>query len=217
MQNNVQNVYLSSKGIISGEDAAQMQIVVYGACPYPNYVTAFDDFDEFRKWAETLPQKDLITQALEKMELAKINYAKDPFGAMITQQATAKRIQAQMNALSQKTGLDPNSNELFLLATVDADPIAGPIFRSAQLFEHSDQTGRRLDIPSWTWYPNLGMYGFDDIVSSVRVHAWSLLVLCENTNFGGQWRLFVGGLWWDGNYNVDPAMNDRASSAFCIG
>jgi hypothetical protein len=211
------NIYLGPKGIITAEEAAQMQVVVYGACPYPDYVTTFESLDEFRKWSETLPEKDRIAQALQKTELAKATYEKDPFAAMAAQQATIKAIRVQMEGLAEKTGLDPNSHELFLKATVDADPIAGPIFRSAQLFEHPNCTGRRLDIRSWQWYPNLAWLGFDDMISSVRVHAWSILVLCEHSNFQGQWTWFFGGLWWSNEFNLDHGINDTASSAICIG
>lgn len=213
------NVYLGSKGIIAGEDAAQMQYLVYGACPHPGYVTAFDTDAELQKWIDTLPQKDRIAEGLQKMALAQQAYEKDPFTAMTDQQVTVKSIRTKMEELSAKTGLDVNSTELFLQATVDANLFAGPIFRSAQLFEHYNCTGRRLDIGSWTWYPNLGWFGFDDIISSVRVHYHSLLVLFEHPNFNpdrGQLRFFFGGPFWSNEYNMDPSFNDRASSAYCI-
>lgn len=211
------NIYLSQKGTISAKEAAEKPILVYGASAYPNYVTTFETFDEFRKWAETLKEKDRIADALAKTERAQQEYLKNPSAAMESQQATVKDIRSKIEALSAKTCLEANSRELFLKATVDADPLAGSIFRSAQVFEHPNQTGRRLDIPSWQWWPNLAWFAFDDIISSVRAHAWSILVLCEHPNFGGRWQWFFGGLWWPGEYNLNEEMNDRASSAFCIG
>lgn len=213
------NIYLSQKGVISTKEAAEKPVLVYGATAYPDYVTTFETFDEFRKWSATLKEKDRIAEALAKTELARQEYQKNPVAAMELQQTTVKNIRSKMEALSAKMSLDPNSQELFLKATVDADPLAGSIFRSAQLFEHPNRTGRRLDIPSWQWWPNLAWFGFNDITSSVRVHAWSMLVLCEHPNFdlNGRWQAFFGGLWWDGEYNLDEWMNDRASSAWCIG
>lgn len=211
------NIYFGQKGIISAKEAAEKPILVYGATAYPDYVTTFETFDEFRKWSETLKEKDRIAEVLAKTELARQEYLKNPVAVMESQQATIKDTRLKLEALSGKTSLDPNSRELFLKATIDADLFTGPIFRSAQLFEHPNCTGRRLDIRSWQWFPNLGWFGFGDIISSIRVHPWSFLILCVDTNFGGRWFWFFGGLWWNNEYNLEPPINDTASSVICIG
>lgn len=61
------------------------------------------------------------------------------------------------------------------------------------------------------------MFGFDNIISSVHVHSWSLLVLYKNPGFDPfgptASRLRVV---WDGEYNLDPEFDNQASSGWCI-
>lgn len=145
-------VYLGEQGVISAKEASDAPITVFGIAPYPNYAFAFNSMEAFQKWVDQQPYKDRVADALAKTQLARELYAKNPDAAIGAQWAKANRLSSEMEALAKELGLDVNSRELFLKATVDADPIKGPIFRSAQLFDGPNCTGRRLDIPSWTWW-----------------------------------------------------------------
>lgn len=210
------NLYLGEQGIVSAKEAADAPVVAFGLGPYPNYAFTFNSTESFQQWVDQQPYKDRVAEAMAKTQLAQEVYAKNPDAAVGAQWATTKRLRSEMNALANELGLDVNSRELFLKATVDADPIKGPIFRSAQLFDGPNCTGARLDIPSWTWWPDLSVFGFSDRISSVRVHAWSILILFNDPVFRGASRWFFGGLWWSNEFNLDPEVNNRVSSAICI-
>jgi hypothetical protein len=213
------NTYLGPKGPISVEEAARVRVLAYGATPYPDQVTAFESVDELRKWVDGTDYKDGFARAMASVEVAREGFAKDPGKVLVMQQAAVKEVGRKMEELARETGLDPNSRDLFLRATVDPDPLRGPIFRSAQVFDGPGCTGQRLDIPSWRAFPNLGFFGFNDRASSVRVHSFSSLLLCEHVNYAieGRWTFFFGGLWWSNSFDLEWPLNNGVSSCYCFG
>jgi hypothetical protein len=213
----MKSTFLGPDGVISAAEANNFEVLVYGASVYRDHVVAFDSIKSFESWLQTHPSKDRILEGLRRTDAARQLAEKDPQGAQEAQRASVKETATKVDALARKIGSDPNSLETFLKATVDADPITGPVFRSGQLFDEPNFSGRRLDLRSWQWYFDLNSIGFNDIVSSVRVHPWSVVGCYEHAFFGGRWRWFFGGLWWDNEFQLDPELNNKVSSCFCVG
>src|SRR5689334_1759095 len=95
------NTYLGPKGIISAEEAAKMEVVVYGACPYPDYVVAFETQDDFYRWSQTLQYKDRIADGLKRTDVARTYKDKDTFKIVEAQRAAVKETSVKIATLAE--------------------------------------------------------------------------------------------------------------------
>jgi hypothetical protein len=115
-----------------------------------------------------------------------------------------------MRNLAQHTGLPINSRELFLRATVKADPLTGPIFDPAVLHTFAGFTGLNFFI-GYPGHPNFGwVTGLNNNVSSLR--GAGALGLFSGTWFNGASRLFLGPFFSNANL-ATVGFNNSASSA----
>ncbi|MFN0166294.1 MAG: hypothetical protein ACKV22_07665 [Bryobacteraceae bacterium] len=182
---------------------------------------AFDNREQLLSYLSGRKDAETISKAFAQVDAVYKLKDRDNSKFQARQVGTVKRIAAELEVLAQDEGLHVNSQKLFERATSKADPIAGPIFDPCQLFEHPNCTGRRLDVPAWTGFPDLRWHNFDNITSSIRVGAWSVALLFDRYYYDilprpewGRVVSFWAPLWWSIDYNIDDYMNDKASSVF---
>lgn len=182
----------------------------------PQTAVAFDSRDQLEKYISNRKELDTVRKAFEQIEAVQKMKGTDVSKARERQVATVKRIDEDLRSLAAEHNLPVNSRELFELATSNADPIAGSIFHSCQLFEHPNCTGRVLNVNGFTGFPVLAWHNFNNIASSIRVGAWSMSILfdLEWYNPTGRFVFFFSWLWNPAEYNLDAYIDNRASSVW---
>lgn len=189
-----EKIRLVTRGIqIAEEQLRRYPVMAVGnGLPEKNTVFAFDSKQAFNNWAKGTRFAERVSRANKLIAEARKYEKADNAAARERQKAVVDRILKDLNELSRRTGLEPNSKELFLKATVERHPLEGSIFDAALLFERQCFFGRCLPIVGA--FPDLGWFGFDDKTSS-------MLLL-----FGG---LFFEHTWFRGRciwINADPIL-----------
>ena len=158
--------------------------------PEPNFAFGFPNWKALLKFTTRRAGGDLIALLDERRRKLRRRQNEDMTAIVARQALLLNRAEADMRELAQRTGLALDSKELFLRATVKADPLEGPVFDPAVLFQTPGFGGQRFLIgypgaPDFSWTP-----GLNDNVSSVR--GIGALALFSRTWFNGASRVFLG-------------------------
>lgn len=131
------------------------------------------------------------------------------------QQAAVHDATKRLNTAMSKEGIKFGETGKLREMLTEYDPLRGPIIHSAIVWEHSDQGGRAIVLPSGWAYSNLAWLNFNDIISSA-LNLSAMVSLYEHARFRGR-RLTIWGVQSTGyvrNFNVWPFyFNDMVSSA----
>jgi len=150
---------------------------------------AFRDWKEFIKFAAKTEAAEKIAGMDERRRKLRKRSGEDTRGLAERLKRRAERIQSELHELAGRTGLAFDSKELFLRATSKADPLEGPIFDPSMLFTGLGFTGPALPV-AYPGVPDLGWFGMNNTVSSVRVVG--VLGLFNLTWWGGASRVIFG-------------------------
>jgi hypothetical protein len=158
--------------------------------PEPNLAFAFPNWSAFLKFMKRRPGGDLIAVLDERRRKLRKRQGEDMTAIAARQAELLRQAEAGMRDLAKRTGLALNSKELFLRATVKADPLEGPVFDPAVVFQAAGFGGQAFFIgypgaPDFSWMP-----GLNNNVSSVR--GIGALALFSRTWFNGPSRVFLG-------------------------
>lgn len=157
--------------------------------PEKGLAFAFRDWNEFVKFAAKTDAAENVDSMDERRRKIRKRSGEDTTGLAERLKRRTERIQFDLRELAARTGLAPDSKELFLRATSKADPLEGPIFDPAMLFTGLGFTGRALPV-SYPGIPHLGWFNMNNVVSSVRVVG--VLGLFNSTGWGGASRVIFG-------------------------
>lgn len=132
------------------------------------------------------------------------------------QSAAVNEETERLNTAISKAGIKPGETEKLRKLLTEYDPLKGPIIHSAILWEHANQGGRAIVLPSGWAYQNFAWFGFNDITSSV-LNLSALITLFEDSRFRGHRRVSIWGIPFTGYVRDLSAwpiyFNDAASSA----
>ena len=185
-------------------------VVMLGSgLPERGVAFAFRDWKELLKFAARTKVADKIAAIDESRR--KLSRRKDEDMTLISERHKRKvaRIQADLSELAERTGLPPNSKELLLRATIQADPLEGAIFDPAMLFMGIGFGGLSLPV-FYPGIPDLGWFNFNDRVSAVKVVG--IVALYRDTFFRGPSRIFVGAPYFQIPNLLSVGFNNTASS-----
>ena len=157
--------------------------------PEKGLAFAFRDWKEFVKFAAKTDAGEKVASMDERRRKMRKRSGEDLTGLAERLKRRTERIRFDLGELAARTGLAPDSKELFLRATAKADPLEGPIFDPAMLFNGLGFTGPALPV-SYPGIPDLGWFSMNNVVSSVRVVG--ILGLFNRTGWGGASRVIVG-------------------------
>lgn len=157
--------------------------------PEKGFAFAFRDWNEFVKFSAKTDAAEKVASMDERRRKMRKRSGEDTTGLAERLKRRTERIQFDLRELAERTGLAPDSKELFLRATSKADPIEGPIFDPAMLFTGLGFTGPALPV-SYPGIPDLGWFNMSNVVSSVRVVG--ILGLFSRIGWRGASRLILG-------------------------
>jgi hypothetical protein len=157
--------FLLNGKTVTLKDARKASVLV--ASTEDNVVQLFPTQSAFLLWAEKSEHADKFAQIEEFVARAKKYQKADNTTAIKRQQTAVKRITKDLKDLAKLTGLEANSEELFVKATVDYHPLEGPIFDPSILYQHINRGGRFLPLAAGIGFPDFTWLGFNDITSSV--------------------------------------------------
>jgi hypothetical protein len=153
---------------VSREEAAEAPIVVAGSgLPDQGSGYVFDTDDEFYGWVREVGQSEIVARLDEATEKGREqeNHV-DEARLEAWQRKRIDRITDDLNDLAQLYGLPVGSSELLRKATIEADPLIGPVFHSFVLFD--DTTCGGAFRPITGLMPKFGWIGFNNRASSAN-------------------------------------------------
>jgi hypothetical protein len=203
---------------LSREEAAQYPIIVPRAdFLNPGIASVFDSETSFLMWAEQTRHASRISEVVGKIAAARKLQRSDSSKLMERKKVRLDRTIEDLKSLTEKTGLDMGSEELFLRATSPGQtyPLEDPIFDPIML---CDGPGFNCAIPfvnllplGGGGWPDLGWVGWNDRASSFRVSGFALLY--ANPWWTGRAIFLTGHPVWAGNL-ADYDFDDITSSAW---
>ena len=176
------------------EDAVKYPIMAAGeGLSDEGAIYAFDSQRAFVKWSEKTKQAETIARAVEGIEVIKKDKQKDHNVAKERQEKLAKRVLADLEELSKRTGLPISSTELLMKASDDSPLLEGRIFdHSSMMWDRSGGQGAPwpvFGIP----YPDLNWFQWGNRAASIHVNGYA--VLTDNPWYGGQSVFLFGFVW----------------------
>ena len=173
-----------------GFKALPESVIALGSgLPEKGLAFAFSDWKEFVKFAAKTDVAEKIASMDERRRKLGKRIGEDNTGLAERHKRKTERIQFDLRDLAGRMGLALESKELFLRATSKADPLEGPIFDPAMLYTGFGFTGPALPV-YYPGVPDLGWFGMNNIVSSVRVVG--ILGLFNGTGWRGASRVIFG-------------------------
>lgn len=158
--------------------------------PEKGVAFAFPDWKTFIKFAARTPAGEKIAKMDERRRNLRKRREEDTTAIAARLKRKIERIDADMRELATRSGLALDSKELFLRATIKADPLEGPIFDPSMLFAGVGFTGSALGV-IYPGLPDLSLFpGMNNAVSSVRVVG--IIGLYNATWFRGASRVLFG-------------------------
>jgi hypothetical protein len=206
---------------IEPREAFEYPVLAVGTGYGENVARAFVSHEAFNKWARGTMFAEPIAQinsaVLETLRLRDADHTE----AMRRQQEIVDRIHREIDALAERTGLEPNSLALFRRATIDSPLLEGPIIDAIILHDTPMTSagtwppGRFLVIPSNIPIPDFTwpLINFNDLASSVIIVGAG--VICEHIWYGGRWVWLLGCPFFQFNL-ADVGFDNMASSGFTI-
>lgn len=158
--------FLQEGRTLAPEKAQKASVILYDADD-PDVAQVFTSAAGLRAWSEKSRHAERLARVEDLARRAKKYKDNDNDAAMKRQASVTKRLTSELKKLSSSTGLPVESMELFRKATVDFDPLMGPVFDPAIIHQHINGGGRLLPFDPGISCPNLGWLGFDNIASSV--------------------------------------------------
>lgn len=140
-----------------------------------NAAYGFKSKAAFETWAAETDHAERVAAGLEVVARRKKLANADHTVARRRQTARVKQIRAELRDLSQRTGLPIGSQELFLKATSEADPVEGAIFDPFILHDTSNFGGGFLPVFGGLPLGDFGWFGFDNRASSVTISGLGLI------------------------------------------
>jgi hypothetical protein len=151
---------------------------------------AFRNWTEFVQFAGRTKFGDAVVDMASRRRTLAKRSGGDLSAAIARRVRVAERIETDLRELSARTGLAWGSKELFLRATIKADPLEGEIFDPSMLFTGAGFAGSAVaavypGIPDLSWLP-----GMNNRVTSVQI--MGVVGLFNRTWFRGASRILFG-------------------------
>jgi hypothetical protein len=154
--------------IVQRDEVKDAPIVVAGSgLPDKRTGYVFDSEAQLLGWAKEIGVSEVVDRLNEAT--AKGQEYEGRADETIWKAWQAKRIQRitdDLNELAEMHGLPVNSPQLFLKATVDADPVLGSVFDPYLIFDRTGCGGGFRPLAGLM--PNFGWFGFNNKASSVN-------------------------------------------------
>jgi len=129
---------------------------------------AFASESEFRGWIAKQPIGNQLNETFNKLATARSDSSGDLAEVKRRQLAKTQRVEEDLRALAQGTGLKYGSKELFLRATRDSKILEGPVFDPASLYTGANFSGNSIGaaapLPDLSWWPTM-----NNSITSVQV------------------------------------------------
>jgi hypothetical protein len=185
-------------------------VVAFGSgMPDSKVGFGFSEWSELIRFMKRSPHAEAIINLDERRRKLRSREGEDIRAVKARLALKSKRIAADMQELSKRTGLPLYSKELFSRATIKADPLEGSIFDPAIVFTGTGFNGQGFFVgypgtPDFSWFN-----GPNNNISSLR--GFGALALFSGTWYQGASRLFLGAF---SNANLAGiGFNNVASSA----
>lgn len=214
--------YLVNGKESSKEEFANQPFIVAGAeLPEEGTGYGFSQEDMFWRWAAGTRHAPSFAHAIGTIKLGQQLEGTDIAARAIKRtEATAKRLQGELDELSRETGLAMGTPEFLMQTHISRSALETPLLGSAILFDkvqgdlaNPNFSGAFFPLPHAIPVPSF--FGFNDKASGVLVIG--LCTLHDKTFFRGAAAFMIGGPGALRFILSDLGFNNRAASGISIG